>query len=112
VELFLRKLKPDGVVLLHTSNRHLDLEGVLGSTLRQLPAGTAGVTVHDLQVDRRTHPAQSGSSVVIFTKSDAALQPYRSLEGVFELDELGLRPWTDDYSDILGAFLSRYRGRR
>ena len=31
VELFLDKLKPDGVVLLHTSNRYLDLNSVLGA---------------------------------------------------------------------------------
>jgi len=49
--------------------------------------------------------------VVIFTKSEDALQPYRSLEAVFELDDRGLRAWTDDYSDILGAFLSRLQGR-
>ena len=51
VELFLSKLKPDGVVLLHTSNRHLDLEGVLASTLKELPEGTAGVVMQDRKAD-------------------------------------------------------------
>jgi hypothetical protein len=32
------------------------------------------------------------------------------MEGVTDLDDNGLRAWTDDYSDILGAFMSRYRG--
>ena len=111
VKLFLDKLKPDGVVLLHTSNRYLDLDGVLASTLRLLPEGTAGIVVHDLQSDRMRHPAQSSSTVVIFAKSEAALQPYRALEGVRELEDTGLRAWTDDYSDIGGAFMSRVRGR-
>ena len=111
VKLFLDKLKPDGVVLLHTSNRYLDLDGVLASTLRLLPEGTAGIVVHDLQSDRMRHPAQSSSTVVIFAKSEAALQPYRALEGVSELEDTGLRAWTDDYSDIGGAFMSRVRGR-
>jgi spermidine synthase len=112
VELFLRKLKPDGIVVLHTSNRYLDLEGVLGSTLHQLPAGTAGMIVQDLRSDRMRHPAQSSSSVVVFTKSAEALEPYRALEGVSELEDIGLRAWTDDYSDIWGAFMSRWRGRQ
>jgi SAM-dependent methyltransferase len=113
VELFLRKLKPDGVVALHTSNRHLDLEGVLASTHRILPEGTAGLVMQDRKADRRKYPGQTGSSVVIFTKSAAALEPYRSLDGVSELLERNppLRAWTDDYSDILGAFLSRKFGR-
>jgi spermidine synthase len=111
VELFLSKLKPDGVVLLHTSNRHLDLEGVLASTLKLLPEGTAGIVMQDRKADRRAYPAQTSSSVVIFTKSAKALEPYRTLDGVSEPEDRGLRAWTDDYSDILGAFLSRLQGR-
>jgi spermidine synthase len=111
VELFLSKLKPEGVVLLHTSNRYLDLNSVLAAILKELPQGTAGIVMEDLQANRRSHPAQTGSVVVVFAKSDAALQPYRTLNGVIELDDHGLRAWTDDYSDILGAFWSRLQGR-
>jgi hypothetical protein len=109
VTMYLAKLKPDGVVLLHTSNRYLDLESVLGATIRELPPGTAGVVGSDNDADGSY--AQSTSNVVIFTKSEQALQPYRSLPGVVELDDGGLRPWTDDYSDVLGPFMNRYRGR-
>jgi len=111
VQLFLDKLKPEGVVLLHTSNRYLDLDSVLASTLRQLPEGTAGLLMHDTRADRRRHPAQLGSTVVVFAKSEAALQPYRALDGTGALEGNGLSAWTDDYSDILGAFMSRMRGR-
>jgi hypothetical protein len=125
VELFLRKLKPDGVVLLHTSNRYLDLNSVLGAILKMLPPGTAGVAMHD-SGERDESYGTSGSSAVVFAKSEAALEPYRSLPGyvsrstpaecdsprcITDLDDNGLRAWTDDYSDILGAFVSRYRGR-
>jgi hypothetical protein len=54
---------------------------------------------------------QSGSSVVVFAKSEEALQPYRSLEGALDLDDGGLSAWTDDYSDILGPFWNRWQGR-
>ena len=89
VKMYLDKLKPDGVVLLHTSNRYLDLELVLSATLKELPPGTAGIVVSDNEADGSY--AQSTSNVVIFTKSEQALQPYRSLPGVIELDEGGLR---------------------
>jgi SAM-dependent methyltransferase len=113
VQLFLAKLKPDGVVLLHTSNRYLDLNSVLGAIQKELPAGTAGVAMQDQGGEGY---GQSGSSVVVFAKSEEALQPYRSLEGALDLDDGSgtgspLSAWTDDYSDILGAFLSRYQGR-
>ena len=55
--------------------------------------------------------AQSTSTVVIFAKSEQALAPYRTMDGVMELDDGGMRAWTDDYSDILAAFLNRFRGR-
>lgn len=109
VKMYLAKLKPNGVVLLHTSNRYLDLDSVLGATLKELPPGTAGIVVSDNNADGSY--AQSTSTVVIFTKSEAALAPYRTLEGVSELDDGGLQPWTDDYSDILGPFMNRVRPR-
>jgi hypothetical protein len=110
VELFLSKLKPEGVVLLHTSNRYLDLNSVLGAILKELPEGTAAISVTDRSANQGY--GQSISSNVIFAKSETALQPYRSLEGVIsDLDDGGLRAWTDDYSDILGPFLNSIRGR-
>ena len=113
VQLFLDKLKPDGVVLLHTSNRYLDLNSVLGAIQKELPEGTAGIAMQDAGGEGY---GESGSTVVIFAKSEGALQPYRSMEGVLDLDDgsgsgAPLRAWTDDYSDILGAFWSRFQGR-
>jgi hypothetical protein len=32
------------------------------------------------------------------------------LQGVGELEDHGLRAWTDDFSDIVEAFFSRLRG--
>ena len=107
VELFLNKLKPDGVVLLHTSNRYLNLNSVLGAILKDLPEGTAGMGMSDKGTESN---GESGSSVAIFTKSESALTPYRAFTGAEDLDDKGLRAWTDDYSDILGAFMSRWRG--
>jgi hypothetical protein len=113
VQLFLDKLKPDGVVLLHTSNRYLDLNSVLGAIQKELPEGTAGLAMQDAGGDGY---GASGSTVVVFAKSEGALQPYRAMEGVEELDDGSStgdpqRAWTDDYSDILRAFWRRYKGR-
>jgi hypothetical protein len=97
-------------VLLHTSNRYLDLNSVLGAILKELPEGTAGIGMHDSGRQGDSY-GTSGSSVAIFAKSEAALAPYRSFEGVSELEDNDVRAWTDDWSDIFGAFLSRIRGR-
>ena len=108
VQLFLSKLKPDGVVLLHTSNRYLDLNSVLAAIHKELPEGTAAISVTDRSASGGY--GQSISSNVIFAKSEAALQPFRSLAGVSDVEDNGVRAWTDDFSDIWGAFRGAWGG--
>ena len=45
VELYFKKLKKDGIVLMHISNRHLDLEPVLGNIAKAM--GVGGLRRHD-----------------------------------------------------------------
>jgi hypothetical protein len=104
IRLYLDKLEPDGIVLLHISNRYLDLDSVLSATIRVLP-GVEGFLISDDSADGSY--AQSTSTVAVFAKSKEALEPLRSLDGVAEFEGTRLKPWTDDYSDILGPFLSK-----
>jgi hypothetical protein len=108
IRLYLDKVKPEGIVLLHISNRYLDLDSMLGATIKVLP-GVHGFIVSDDEADG-SH-AQSTSTVALFAKSNEALEPFRSLQEVSEFTDHGLRAWTDDYSDILGPFLSKLRNR-
>lgn len=108
IRLYLDKVKPDGVVLLHISNRYLDLDSVLAATIKIMP-GAHGFIVSDDNADGSY--GQSTSTVALFAKSEAALAPFRELEGVSEFEDRRLRAWTDDYSDILGPFLSKMRKR-
>ena len=39
----------------------------------------------------------------------AALEPFRGLSDVKELDAKNVSAWTDDFSDILGPFLSKMK---
>jgi hypothetical protein len=106
LELYLSKLKPDGVVLLHTSSRHIDLTSVLGANLKILPAGTAGIVVMDREANGGYD--QSLTENVIFAKSARTLEFYRSsLKEVSELGDRGLFAWSDDYADIWSAWRER-----
>jgi hypothetical protein len=53
--------------------------------------------------------ARSASTVALFSKSTATLEPYRALTGHAALEPGTVKPWTDDASDILGPFLSKRR---
>jgi hypothetical protein len=108
IKLYLDKIKPSGIVLLHISNRYLDLDAVLGATIKVLP-GAHGFIVTDDSADGSY--AQSTSTVALFAKTAEALDPFRDLDEVSDFEVSALRPWTDDYSDILGPFLSKMKKR-
>jgi hypothetical protein len=105
LQLYASKLTDEGVVLLHISNRYLDLDSVLGATLPLVPQ-LKGLIVADDRADGGY--AQTTSVVAVFAKDDAALRPFRTLEGAQDFHDGALRPWTDDASDILGPFLSQW----
>lgn len=107
LRLYKNKLTPTGVVLLHISNRYLDLDSVLGATAPLVPELKGFIVSDDESFD--TYEG-STSTVAVFSKSDQALEPFKTIAEMAELDAKGLKAWTDDYSDILGPFLSRRSG--
>jgi len=48
-------------------------------------------------------------TVGVFTKNADMLDPFRGVGSVIDLDAGKLRPWTDDYCDVLGPPLARLR---
>jgi hypothetical protein len=114
LKLYLDKVKPDGIVLLHISHNYLDLEAVFSATLKLLPGvhGFTATAADDEDDDDDTGGNGNGadvSTVAVFARTSAALEPLRALEGISELEDAGLRGWSDDFSDILGPFLSKLR---
>ena len=109
LKLYAAKTSANGVIVLHISNRYLDLEGVLGATIPLVP-GLHAVLVSDDSADGSY--ASTTSTVVIVAKSEEALKPYRAWQdlSVEDLPKGRLRAWTDDSSEILGPLLSRMRG--
>jgi hypothetical protein len=93
------------VVLLHISNRYLDLEQVLSATFATLP-GLDPITIEDHNDDGYV---MTGSTVVVYGKNSKIVDRYRTIHYSRNLPEPKVKPWTDDFSDILGPFLSQYR---
>jgi len=106
LKLYASKLKDDGILVLHISNRYLDLNSVLGATLRLVPE-LKGFIVTD--EDAEGGYAETSSIVAVFAKGEEPLLAFRALKGAQDFHDAGLRPWTDDASDLLGPFLSRWR---
>ncbi|HRD78088.1 MAG TPA: fused MFS/spermidine synthase, partial [Hyphomicrobiaceae bacterium] len=112
LEIFKAKIKDKGVFVLHVSNRHLDLEGVLSATAPLVP-GIHGLVITD---NKSESYFSSSSTVVVFAKEPSVLEDFRELANriktttVGELNARTLKPWTDDWSDIVGPYMSRHQG--
>lgn len=104
LELYLSKLKPDGVGLLHISNRYLDLEGVLNSTFAEIDGVKAFAFA---RMQPPTGYAKTSSQVAVFSKDRRVAHSFMRIRGARTLRYAELRPWTDDESDILWPFLSK-----
>jgi spermidine synthase len=98
---YLERLAPGGRIAFHVSNRYLDLESVIGELARE--RGLA-VTVGSGPKSRPERYVQWSTWVVVG----------RTQRDLFGLDNPprwrapklreGARPWTDDYSSVLGVF--------
>jgi len=108
LELYARKIRPDGVLVLHISNRYLDLETVLAATLEKVPS-LKGLIVSDDESDGSY--AETNSTIAVFARDQDVLDNFRAMKGAHDMNARNLRAWTDDYSDILGPFLAKMHGR-
>jgi len=50
-----------------------------------------------------------GSTVAVLGREAGSLVPFRRMPGAGELNPGRQRPWTDDYSDIIRPFFSKWR---
>ena len=100
---YLQKIRPDGVVIMHLSNRNLELTQPVGAV-----AKAAGAVA--LRQFYRTPPGaldlnDSAEDVVLIAKDPKVLQAF-SLDPRWKpADPKGVEPWTDDYTDLLGALI-------
>jgi hypothetical protein len=106
LRLYASKLTSDGIVLLHISNRYLDLDSVVAATLPLVPE-LKGLILSDDDADGSY--ASSTSTVAILSKSADVIDGFRHTPDAYELEPSDLRGWTDDFSDILGPLLAKMR---
>jgi spermidine synthase len=96
--LYRKKLKHGGVLMFHVSNRHLDLKRVLSALV-----GEAQVSALFLKHDPDENAPKQvlTSRWVAIAERAADLSMLRGSRGWQELETVDLRPWTDDYSNII-----------
>src|SRR5690606_13834958 len=107
IEGYLRLLRPDGVVLLHLSNRNLEI--VLPAIAAAHALGRPAL--HGLYLDDGTLPdmAIASTEVVAISPTERGLAEFRGRPNWRAAPETTVRPWTDDYVNLFGDLWRAYR---
>jgi hypothetical protein len=100
---YLRVIKPDGVVLLHLSNRNLELEGPAAASVRL--AGGAPMR-QDYYTSAPSVYVESGAQAILAARDRDALGPFVARSD-WRPAATEARPWTDDYVNVFGALVAR-----
>jgi hypothetical protein len=105
IALYLSRLKGDGLLVIHISNRHMELQSVVSALARD-----AGVAVKTRT--QTTKPESLGdpvpSAVAVFARHPENLARYTGELGWNPPPDNNVSVWTDDYSNILGAIWRKY----
>ena len=107
---YLTKLKPDGVLILHLSNRNLDLLNPAQAVARAA-GGHAAVQSYRPPEDDPEGAWESPEDAVIITRNAATLAPYLATGTWKPTNPFKVRPWTDDYTNLAGSLYSNLKGR-
>lgn len=105
IELYFSKLRDDGLVMFHISNRHFKLEDVLAAISYKMRA-YALYNPDDKLTDELRAEGKIISSWAVFAKNPEALEPLvKDPEGRWfrRRWDKKTEPWTDDFSFVLGA---------
>ena len=100
MEMYLRKLAPDGLLVVHISNRYLALEPVLGNLEQAL--GLVALKQFDFA---NGVPYKSGADMVVMARRKEALGPLANdarWTPLKRVPSVGI--WSDDYSNVLSIY--------
>jgi SAM-dependent methyltransferase len=104
---YLARVKPDGIVILHLSNRHLELIFPAASVVKA--AGGHAMFQGYQAADNGPSYWESSQDVMIVARNRAALAAYEANPAWLPAPPAKVRPWTDDYTNLVGAMLASVR---
>lgn len=110
MELYFSRLKPNGTIVFHISNRFLELASVISSVAKTQGADTLITKKIGKLWNQDKSNFKIAPLVAVVTKSKSSFEGFRQDGRWFRIrdDEMST-PWSDDYSNILGAIYRRYQ---
>jgi hypothetical protein len=108
MEIYLRKLAPHGIALIHVSNRHMELASVVAGIAQAhgLVAWTNDGTAGEDDVNYKF-----SSTVVAVARQEDDFSQEMTDDEDWRVEEADPQQWvwTDDYSNIIGAMIRQLR---
>jgi len=103
MSVYFDALKPDGILMLHLTNRNLKLEPAAAATAKAIGATAL---MQDFVPAPGTAPlAAAPSKVMLIARSPEALSAFARDPRWRPARDGGVRAWSDDYTNILGALI-------
>lgn len=109
VEGYLARLRPDGILILHLSNRNLDLMGPAQAVARA--AGGRALAQAYRPADDPQGSWESAEDAVIVAKNREALAAFAADPRWKPANPFLAKPWRDDYTNLAGALYASLTGR-
>ena len=106
---YLAHLKPEGVVVMHLTNRNLELMSPVAAVARA--AGGIALQQRYQPPPGFTRFTDSREDAMLIARDPAALVPFQVGARWTPAQDHGVRAWTEDYTNLFGA-LQRGLGRR
>ncbi|MDO8295975.1 MAG: fused MFS/spermidine synthase [Caulobacter sp.] len=106
---YLTHIKPDGVLILHLSNRNLELTAPAMAVARA--AGGHALLQEHRVPSNSPNMWESSEDALIIARTPQALARFRADPRWTPSRPDLVRPWTDDYTNLVGAMLRRMQER-
>ena len=111
LEMYMRKLKEDGMLIVHISNRHLDLEPVLANAAEHLGVD-AYARISEQRRPEGTPLVYFSAHCAVLTRDKDVIQQLESKGWTPAMKRKGVRLWTDQYSNIISVLGNRIGNQR
>jgi hypothetical protein len=105
--VYLRHMKPDGIIAFHISNNYLQLAPVVEQLARAY-----GYESCMVENKKKEEELSESSQWVLVTKKHSFIQTLAVMHVAQEVDvEKNFRPWTDDYNNLFEVLAPFGTGR-
>jgi hypothetical protein len=112
MQLYFKLLRDDGILILHISNRYMDLSSVVAANSDGLAPFEGEIFAREIfHIPKRVDFSDTASKVVVLSRSKEAIDAVAQNPEAKPLAAApaGMRAWTDDYSDLLGVILLSFK---